>query len=191
MRNASHAARPSSRASPARPRPTTTQDAGLHLARPSLGGRRAPGARAAFEKASGPAINLLRLRAATTIPGAGFRLAWPSIRRPKTPDAEAALMAALEAGDGPAVDLALDALLLQSAPAAPPRLDPAPWVVAHTRGPLTWRAFSGQRALASQAIDMGAASVVSRAEAFGGRILSTAVGTVETRAGDPATWSTS
>jgi hypothetical protein len=125
-------------------------------------------------------------------PRAGWRLAWPSVKR--APDAEDKLVEALQAGQ-PArtVDAALDDLLASSSSSTTtaPRLDPQPWVVAHTRGPLTWRLFtlSGRgKALASQAIDTASSSVVSRAESFGGALLSTAVGTLAPRADDPATF---
>lgn len=91
------------------------------------------------------------------------------------------------------VDAAVDALIAAGAAASsssstsPPALDPSPWAVAHTSGLLGWRAFSGRRALASQAIDLASGTVLSRAEALGGRLLSSAAGTCAARRGSPRT----
>lgn len=86
------------------------------------------------------------------------------------------------------IDAAVNALIEAGASSsAPPVLDPSPWAVAHTSGLLGWRAFSGKKALASQAIDTTAGTVVSRAEALGGRVLSTAAGTCAVSVDDPRT----
>ena len=133
-----------------------------------------------------------RPRPVTTLAG----VSWPPsfIPQKKVPDAEDALVTALQRGDSAVVDGLLDDLLAASTTTtSPPRLSSSPWVVAHTRGTLVWRTFTlagtGRRpALASQAINTSSGSVISRAEAWGGAILSTAVGTVAPRADDPATF---
>jgi len=90
---------------------------------------------------------------------------------------------AAAAGPAADVDAAVDALIAAGRPTTPPALDSDPWAVAYTRGLLGWRAFAGRGALASQAVDLAGGSVLSRAEALGGLLLSEAAGTCTARGG--------